>query len=133
MMDSTAPTPSVAGLPDPRAALVAAVRANDAEGARALLEHYPELKSKLNQPMPELPFGSLLLSSAVHCQNREMIDLLLRSGADINARSHWWAGSFGVLDSCEPEFAPLLIARGARVDAHAAARLGLFEKLQELV
>jgi ankyrin repeat protein len=62
-----------------------------------------------------------------------MIDLLLRSGADINARSHWWAGGFGVLDSCAPEFAPFLIERGAVVDAHAAARLGLFERLKELI
>jgi ankyrin repeat protein len=83
--------------------------------------------------MAELPFGSLLLSPPVCSQNRDMINLLLRSGADINARSHWWAGSFGVLDTCAPAFAPFLIERGARIDAHAAARLGLFEKLKELI
>ena len=113
--------------------LVAAVKANDTERARQCLEGQPQLRSKLNEPMPELPFGSLVLGPAVRWQNRAMIDLLLSAGADINARSHWWAGGFGVLDSCDPEFAPFLIERGAIVDVHAAARLGLFDKLKELV
>lgn len=62
-----------------------------------------------------------------------MIDLLISHGADINQRSHWWAGSFGLLDFCEPDFAPFLIERGATVDAHAAARLGMLEQLESLV
>jgi ankyrin repeat protein len=61
-----------------------------------------------------------------------MIDVLLQSGADINARSHWWAGSFGVLDS-DSELTPFLIERGAVVDMHAAARLGRMDRLAELV
>jgi ankyrin repeat protein len=59
--------------------------------------------------------------------------VLLRYGADINARSDWWAGSFGVLDLCAPDFAPFLIERGATVDAHAAARLGMIDTLDALV
>ena len=39
----------------------------------------------------------------------------------------------GVLDECSAEMAPFLIERGAVVDAHAAARLGMLERLQELV
>jgi ankyrin repeat protein len=62
-----------------------------------------------------------------------MVDLLLQHGADIDARSDWWAGSFGVLDSCDPEFAAFLIERGATVDAHAAARLGMLDRLKALV
>lgn len=61
-----------------------------------------------------------------------MIDLLLSSGADINGRSHWWAGGFGVLDDGRG-LADFLIARGARIDAHAASRLGMLDKLCELV
>ena len=52
--------------------------------------------------------------------------------ADINARSHWWAGSFGVLDN-DGGLAPYLIDRGARVDAYAAARLGMLDRLEALV
>jgi ankyrin repeat protein len=58
--------------------------------------------------------------------------VLLRAGASINARSHWWAGGFGVLDS-DHDLAPFLIERGAVVDAHAAARLGMLDRLEELL
>lgn len=114
-------------------ALAAAVRANDVYGAGQLLQSNPELSSKLNEPAPGGSFGGTMLLSAVGSKNRDMIDLLLRHGADIDARSVWWAGSFGVLDSCDPEFADFLIERGAHVDAHAAARLGKFDRLKALV
>jgi len=52
---------------------------------------------------------------------------------DINARSRWWAGGFGLLDSADPELATYAIERGAVVDAHAAARLGLMDRLRDLI
>jgi len=118
---------------DPFVALAEAVRANDIGRATDLLQSNPHLGSKLNDPAPGGAFGGTVLMPAVRWQNREMIDLLLSHGADINGRSDWWAGSFGVLDSCEPGFAAFLIERGAKADAHAAARLGMLETLQELV
>jgi ankyrin repeat protein len=117
----------------PFAALSAAVRANDIEAAGQLLQSHPELSARLNEAAPGDAFGGTVLLSAVGSRNREMVDLLLRHGADIDARSHWWAGSFGVLDSCDPEFAAFLIERGATVDAHAAARLGMLDILQRHV
>lgn len=113
-------------------ALQAAILANDTPGVAGLLEEFPALKERLNEPLPDYGFGATPLIAAVHRTNREMIDLLLHSGADINARSHWWAGSFGVLDN-DHGLADFLIARGARVDAHAAARLGMLDQLRELV
>jgi hypothetical protein len=68
----------------------------------------------------------------VQRSDRKTIDVLLGAGADIKARSRWWAGGVGVLDECLPQMAEFLIERGAVVDAHAA-RLGMIEKLQELV
>jgi hypothetical protein len=62
-----------------------------------------------------------------------MLDVLLEAGADINARSNWWAGGFGLLDCADPELARYAIARGATITVHAAARLGLIEKLKELI
>jgi ankyrin repeat protein len=114
-------------------ALGDAVKAGDVPLAGELLARHPELAQKLNDPIPGGYFGAPAILSVVRSQNREMIDLLIRHGADINGRSDWWAGSFGVLDSCEPGFAPVLIERGAVVDAHAAARLGMLERLKELV
>ena len=117
---------------DPAVALQAAILADDTAGAADLLEKFPALKERLNEPLPDYSFGGTPLLAAVQRTNREMIDLLLRSGADINGRSHWWAGGFGVLDS-DHGLADFLIARGARVDAHAAARLGMLDQLRELV
>ena len=117
---------------DPAAALVAAVKANDPAAARRALQDHPELKARLDDPLPGFAFGATPLLAALPSGNREMIDLLLEAGADINQRSHWWAGSFGVLDE-DHGLAPYLIERGARVDVHAAARLGMMDRLAELI
>ena len=62
-----------------------------------------------------------------------MVDALLDAGANINARSRWWAGGFGVLDCASQEMAEYLIARGATVDIHAAARLGKLDRVRDLL
>jgi ankyrin repeat protein len=118
---------------DPRHELVAAIDANDAARVRQALDRYPELTHQLDEPMPGLPFDSQPLLGAVWSGNREMVDVLLAAGADINARTRWWAGGFGVLDGADPGLASYLIERGAIVDAHAAARLGMLEELEQLV
>ena len=113
-------------------ALAAAVRHDDVAAARELLAGHPELTARLNDALPEASFGATALLEAVHRNSREMVDLLLEAGADIDARSHWWAGSFGVLDGEHP-LVPYLIERGARVDAYAAARHGMLDRLRALV
>jgi ankyrin repeat protein len=120
-------------LVDPFDALAAAIRADDVPRAEEVLRKNRALRSRMNEPMPGGDFGATVLGPPVQRKNRGMIDLLLRYGADINSRSHWWAGSFGVLDLCDPAFAPFLVERGARVDAHSAARLGMLEQLDALV
>jgi ankyrin repeat protein len=112
--------------------LSAAVRMSNANRVSRILEEHPELKGRLNEPRVE--HGDLpLLLAAVQRTDRKTIDVLLGAGADINARGSSWAGGRDVLDECAPDLAPFLIERGARVDVHSAARLGMFEKLKELV
>ena len=108
------------------------MRANDAARVRAVLERRPELRGRLDDALPGYGFGETALIAAVHHSDREMVDALLAAGADIDARSHWWAGSFGVLDR-ESDLVPYLIERGATVDAHAAARHGMLERLEALL
>ena len=55
-------------------------------------------------------------------------------GADLNLKSTWWAGGFGLLEhDCTAEEAKPLIERGAIVDVFAAAHLGMFDRVRELV
>lgn len=117
---------------EPVAAFVAAVNNNDETRVAQVLQEHPELKSRLNDPLPGFGFGGTALLQAVRGANRNAVDILLEAGADINQRSHWWAGGFGVLDD-DRGLAPYLIERGARLDIHAAARLGMFDQLKELV
>src|SRR4249919_409254 len=81
--------------------LSAAVTANDAASVASLLQRTPALKARLNDALPTESFGTVALQVAVRRANRAMIDALLEAGADINQRSHWWAGSFGVFDDAD--------------------------------
>jgi ankyrin repeat protein len=113
-------------------ALSEAVRASDPLRAADALRRYPELATHLEDELPGLPFGGTALLCAVYRDDRAMVDLLLDAGADIGVRSHWWAGGFGVLDH-DGVLTQHLIDRGAAVDAHAAARLGRIDRLEELL
>ena len=84
------------------AALGDAVRSGDVAETRRLLEAVPALRQRLDEPRRDLPFDSTLLLSAVSQANRELIDVLLDAGADINRRSGWWAGGFGVARQLRP-------------------------------
>jgi hypothetical protein len=107
----------------------AAVEAGDAEDLRRLLEVHSELASKINEPMFSFD------SPAVHVArtNMALLDLLLAHGGDLNARTGWEKGGFGVLEQVSPEEASPLIARGARVDVWAAANLGMIAELREII
>jgi ankyrin repeat protein len=116
----------------PTEKIIAAAKRNDLETVRKIFREHPEIKSHINEPSPGGCFGATPLLQAVQLKNKGLIDVLLENGADINGRSHWWAGSFGVLDS-DSGLETFLIERGAVVDAHAAARLGMMDRLKELV
>jgi ankyrin repeat protein len=101
---------------------------DDAAAVRQILERYPQLKRRINDPIGD--FDSPIV---MHVRSRAMLDVLLDAGADINARSKWWAGSFGLLDTASPELAEYAIARGADITVHAAARLGMFDQLKAMI
>src|ERR1700759_3569829 len=91
-----------------------AIRADDWQEVRRLSFLHPEVKSRINDPLG--PFDSPLIASV---RSRAMLDAVLEMGADINAKSQWWAGGFQLLDSAEPELAAYAIERGAIVSVHS--------------
>jgi ankyrin repeat protein len=105
-----------------------AFRDDNAELVRKIFEQHPEFKARINDPI-----GPFCSPAIINVRSAAMLDALLDAGADINARSRWWAGGFGLLDCASPELAAYAIKRGATVDAHAAARLGMFDRLRELI
>lgn len=83
--------------------------------------------------VPCFTFDSPAIVIAASKGNREMVDVLLEYGADINAKSQWWAGGFGVLHHDHYDLSRYLIDRGAHVDPHAATALGMMEMLSKMV
>ncbi|HWZ33936.1 MAG TPA: ankyrin repeat domain-containing protein [Bryobacteraceae bacterium] len=104
---------------------------DDAPALRRLFIDHPEMKARVDQPI--FQFDSPAIVIAASRGNREIVDALLAAGANIDARSNWWAGGFGVLDHDRHEIIPYLIERGAMVDAYAAARHGMIDTLRKLV
>ncbi|HUS36302.1 MAG TPA: ankyrin repeat domain-containing protein, partial [Verrucomicrobiae bacterium] len=101
---------------------------NDVASVCAALTANPQLKQLINAPI-----GAFDSPAICHVRSREMLDLLLENGANINAKSQWWAGGFGLLDFASDDLAQYAIQRGARIEAHSAARLGMLDKLRELI
>jgi ankyrin repeat protein len=107
-----------------------ALRSGDADGVRALLERHEEVRASVNAPIGAFGSRPVMLAHL----HPPVIDVLLEYGADLNLKSEWWAGPFGILEhGITPEQAAPLIARGAVVDIFAAAHLGMAERVRELV
>ncbi len=120
---------AVEGYAGQRDALFEAIRAGDRARVDALLTESPPLANALNPHS----FGSSTMGAAAARNDRPMIELLLKHGADIDGRSDWWAGSFGALDFADEETSKFLLAKGATLTAHAAARLGMAKELKEII
>jgi ankyrin repeat protein len=92
-------------------------------------QSHPDLVARINEPL----FAFKSPAAHVARDNLDLLDLLLVYGADINARTSWEKGGFGVLEQVEPERAAPLIARGARIDIWTAANLGRMEEVASLI
>lgn len=110
-------------------AFIRAVRENDLATVRLMAGAAPSL---LRATDPDC-FGATAIIRAVEADSLPMVDLLLELGADIDQRSDWWAGSFGVLDSAGDEMAASLLRRGATLTPHAAAQLGKIAELRAML
>jgi len=100
----------------PADALKMAICDSDAARRRRVAGSSPrELRTTIDGPLANYGFGLNALFAAVQRSDRATIDVLLRAGANINQRSDWWAGGFGIMDDCDPGMVEFLTARGAIV------------------
>ena len=100
---------------------------SDAKALDELLSAQPKLRDTLDDP--HFDFGSTALIIAK--QNLGVVDVLLKHGADINAKSQWWAGDFHILEGASAETAAALGERGAQTTVHAAAEQGWIDWLEQ--
>jgi ankyrin repeat protein len=105
------------------------VKAGDAAELKSLLQADGELQRQVDQPWFSFDCPAIVASKS----NIAIVDVLLEFGADINARSSWWAGSYGVLDGAPQQQADLLIDRGASLDINSAAALARTDVILEMV
>ena len=122
----------------PRAEYIEAINKGDVNRVKSLLADNEELLDYIDEPW--FAFDSPAVVFAASMVNRPLVEVLLDAGADINAKSSWWAGptsalqhASGAMLGYNREFAEYLIERGATVDAHAAAGLGMAETLEALI
>jgi hypothetical protein len=107
-----------------------AVREGDAGRARELLARHRDIRAKINDSRFDYD------SPAIHQakKNLPLVDVLLEYGADINARSTYAAGGFGILEfDLTLDQARPLIERGAKLTPWAAAGLGLPNELKSIL
>jgi hypothetical protein len=113
---------------DPLTLLKQAFHSDDAKTVQQLFAQFPEMRKRVNDPFPGCDGPPIIWAKSA-----AMVDALTNSGADLNAKNTWWAGGFGVLHCAPPEAALQALKRGAKIDVHAAARLGLFAELKEII
>jgi hypothetical protein len=115
---------------DLRDQFAGALRGGDVGRVRALLEEHAGARALVNAPLG--PFGGRPIHMAG--KNLAMLDTLIAHGADVNLKSDWWAGGFGIFESSMTSGeAAALIARGAVVDVFGAANLGMPDRVREMV
>jgi ankyrin repeat protein len=94
-----------------------ALESDDVSSVEAIVLAHPELLSGGNVRPPVTAARSVA-----------MAERLLSLGADVEAVGKWW-GSGVETRKVEPAVARFMVERGARLTAHAAAGLGLVERL----
>jgi ankyrin repeat protein len=110
---------------------IKAVQISDTDQVRNLLQTSPELVKRIDAPV--IGFDSPAIVIAAGCKNRQLVDVLLEYGADINAKSAWWAGAFGALHGADAEMTEYLLERGAKFDVFSAAEQNRLDVLTSLI
>lgn len=108
------------------------VEAGNAKSLERLLKSKPSLRRHINDLL--FAFDSpAVVRAAHHQQAKELLPILVRYGADPNIRSTWWAGGFSALDQASAEAMETLLALGAKLDVHSAAKAGRIDDIRQIL
>lgn len=108
-----------------------AIRDGDSVTLASVLETRRDVRAGINDLI--FAFDSPALVAVSGRENVELVDVLLRFGADPNLKSSWWAGGFHPLYGASGAIAHRLLAAGATPDACAAAHLDLVDVLGKIL
>lgn len=110
-----------------------AIRQGSFEEVKAMVAKAPELLNAFNYES----FGATPLTMVSFCGARQMMDVLLDLGVDINRRSDWqlgpWSPLHTVIFGGDDELTEYLLDRGAELDVHTAASLGRLDDINRLL
>ncbi|MBI1787449.1 MAG: hypothetical protein HYR60_07855 [Acidobacteria bacterium] len=103
----------------PRALLIRALESDDIAAIDTLIRDHPDLLNAPNQ-RPAVTAARSVATA----------EWLLSHGADVQAVGAWWAGGIDT-NSVARDVGRFLAERGAALTPHAAAGLGLVDRLAE--
>lgn len=106
---------------------IGAIHDGDADKVDRLLSEVSGIAEAIDQPWCHFDSPPIVAAK----KNRELVEVLLKHGADINARSAWWAGSFGALDGVDRETFDFLVANGATPNIHAYSQQGMAAEVRD--
>jgi ankyrin repeat protein len=101
--------------------------ADDHATVARLLDENPTLRQHLSDGHFKWEMPPLAAA-----KSREMVDVLIDRGAQVESVSKWWTPGFGV-DQVAPAIARYLVERGAELSIHAAAGIGLADVVREML
>lgn len=108
------------------------VYTGDAEGLDKLLKSKASLRKHIDDPLFDFD-SPAIVQSAHHPQAKKLLPILVKHGANPNARTKWWAGSFGALDLAYPDVVDTLVDLGAKFDTWSAAKHGRVDLVREFI
>lgn len=115
-------------VPQLMAKFVRLVEGRDAKGLEELLDREKAVRDRLDNPLFSFDQPAIVATG-----DPAIAKVLLRFGADPNARSRWWAGGFGALDFANEAKAQVLLDGGANFDIWSAAVHDKVEVMRELL
>ncbi|MEM1213615.1 MAG: ankyrin repeat domain-containing protein [Planctomycetota bacterium] len=108
---------------------VSAVKAGDREEMERLFAAHPECGERINEPIDG--FGGTLLFATR--KNLPVFDWLVERGADVNGRSEWGPGGFGLAEDQPKEVALAMLERGVEEDIWVAVGLDRLDRVRALL